>query len=725
MKNLNRREFLKGTLAAGAGLALTGILGACSTDTSTGESEADDETNVTPEDTSNQSETETVDSTYKAGTYSATAHGFASDVTVTMTFDDSSITDVQVDVSGETDTVGAKIGDEIAQKLLDAQSADIDGVSGATYSSTAVKEAAANCIAQATGKPVESIASDVVEAASGEEPYTSWMTPPEEVTDFEAEYDTDVVVCGHGYAGICSARELAEEGVNVILIEKKSEDMYEAVGNEFAALNPSILQERGNPSIDPVEFYQNFMINAQNYPNPELVMKFCQNSGETTDWYLSELTEEDKASMTSSYWPEVEGQLRQVGPLKFWPSVCSFYNHDVCGQTKIQGYNRQVAIDNGAQVMFGTSAYYVIMKDGAVAGVVGKTDTGYIKINCKAAIMATGGFGSNSEMMNYFYRDMRGCLIEKNGDALSSMMDSDGQGIRMAYWAGGHLETWPVPGMNMKHYSPSASVQATMPQALWLDHNCKRFCNEFYPTIEFRGRPTLFMNRDAFYVVFDADFPEYRCHMVPQHGAWSPDQKESFQEELQTAYDKYLGVYVESEEAESQGSEGAEGGEGAPEGGEGAPEGGGAAAPGGGSADYTIGETIEELADNLELTAEQKENFIAAVARYNEMCDAGVDSDFGRNSEVLFPVKRAPFYAVKTTPTIGSTMVTMGGLLTDGEQNVLDSEMNPIPGLYASGNCCGRRFGSEYFTPIPGVSLAFCIVLGRECGKSVAKFIKG
>ena len=133
---------------------------------------------------------------------------------------------------------------------------------------------------------------------------------------------------------------------------------------------------------------------------------------------------------------------------------------------------------------------------------------------------------------------------------------------------------------------------------------------------------------------------------------------------------------------------------------------------------------IEELADNLGLTGEQRDNFIAAVARYNEMCAAGVDSDFGRDSEVLFPVNEGPFYAVKTTPTIGSTMVTCGGLLTDGEQNVLDANMEPIPGLYASGNCCGRRFGNEYFTPIPGVSIGLAIVLGRECGKSVANFIK-
>lgn len=689
MKKISRKDFLRSAIAGATGLTVAGLLGGCSSDT------------AAPSSASTASSAAA--GTYTAGTYSATSKGISSDVTVTMTFDAESITDVKIDVSGETSGFGADIGDEMAEKLLTAQSAEIDGHSGATITSDAVKDAAANCIAQAKGEPVVSLTPEAA-ATDGSEPYTSWMTPPEEVTDFEAEYDTDVVVCGHGYAGICSCRELAEEGVDVILIEKHPEDSYQAVGNEFAALNATILKKRGVPYIDPIEFYQNFMLNTQNYANQELVMKFAQNSGETTDWYLSELTDEDFATMTTAYFPEAEGQLRQVGALKFWPSVCSFYGE--CNQTRIQGYNRKIAIEHGAQVLFGTSAHYIIMKDGAVAGVVAKTETGYIKINCRAAIMATGGFGADTEMMNYFFKDIKGCFIEKNGDALSSMMDSDGQGIKMAYWAGGHLETWPVPGMNMKHYSPSASVQATMPQALWLDHNCKRFCNEFYGTIEHRGRPAIFMNRDAFYVVFDSNFPEYRCHLVPQHGAWSPlnGNLESFRQELADAYAKFKGTYVEPETT-AQTQEG--------------PGGPMMAAP-----EYAVGETIEELADSLGLTGTLKDNFVASVARYNAMCDAGVDSDYGRDSAVLFPVNKGPFYAVKTTPTIGSSMVTMGGLLTDGEQCVLDANMDPIPGLYASGNCCGRRFGNEYFTPIPGVSLAMAIVLGRECGKSVAAFVQ-
>lgn len=704
MKNLTRRSFIKNALAGAAGITAASVLGPVAT-LAEGKS------------------------TYTPGTYSATAKGLMSDVTVTMTFDEENILDVQIDVSGETPERVAGLSEKMAEQIMNTQSAEVDAVSAATVTSNAVKEAAAQCIADAKGVDLVKVETEVETTA---EPYTSWMKAPEEVTEFEAEYDTEVCVCGHGYAGITCARELAEQGHNVILIEKVKEASYSAIGNEFASLNAAILKERGVPYIDPVEFYQNFMLASQNIANQDLVMKFAQNSEATTNWYLSELTAEDFDTMTTAYFPEAEGQLRQVGQLKFWPSVCSFYGG--CNQTKIQGYNRKVAQEHGAQILFGTSAYYVIMKDGAVAGVVGKTDTGYIKINCKAAVLATGGFGSNSEMMNYFFKDVKGCLIEKNGDALSAMMDHDGQGVKMGYWAGGHLETWGVAGMNMKHYSPSASVQATMPQALWLDHNGKRFCNEFYGVIEHRGRPTMFMNRDAFYVVFDKNFPEYRCHLVPQHGAWSPldGNLESFKTELETAYAKYKGTYVEPEATETPAMAGGFGG--APEGGEGGSSGGPGGGPGGeggpgggggmgGSAEYVVGDTIEELAANLGLTGEVYDNFVASVKRYNEVCEAGVDNDYGRDKEVLFPVNEGPFYAVKTTPTIGSTMVTMGGLLTDGEQNVLDQEMNPIPGLYASGNTCGRRFGNEYFTPIPGISIGMCVVLGRECGKSIAKWL--
>ncbi len=92
---------------------------------------------------------------YVPGTYSASSAGFHSDVTVTVTVDETSITEVTLDVSGETEGIGAAAGDALASQILEAQSAEIDGVSGATVTSSAAKVALTACLAEAAGETGE------------------------------------------------------------------------------------------------------------------------------------------------------------------------------------------------------------------------------------------------------------------------------------------------------------------------------------------------------------------------------------------------------------------------------------------------------------------------------------------------------------------------------------------------------------------------------------------
>lgn len=527
---------------------------------------------------------------------------------------------------------------------------------------------------------------------------SSWKTPPAEITDFAKEYDCDVVVCGHGFAGITACRELAEEGYKVILVEKQPEDTYAAVGNEFAALNASILKERGVPEIDPVEFFQNWMTVTGNYPNQELVMKFAQHSGENSDWYLSELSEEDFATMTTAFFPKTPHQLDNIGPIKFWPSVCSFYGD--CNQTKIHEYNRAVAQDKGAEFLFGTEALYVIMDNGQVAGLAAKNADGNLKLNAKAVVIACGGFGGNPEMMADLMPDMYHALV--GDEQLTSMSANDGRGVQMAYWAGAHLETCPIPGMNMKGLSLPGKMNC-LPQSVWIDENGKRFCNEYYATSEQRGLATVYKSRKTKFAVCDANFPEYRQYTIPQHAGFTATEENiaSLQESLDKAYAIFKGTYEEPEKEEGEG-----GGMGPVT-----------------TIDFIADDTLEGLAGQLGLTGDAATNFVETINNYNAYCEAGADQEFGRDKAVLFPVKEPPFFACTFDPVLGETMVTCGGIITDGEQNALDENFEPIPGLYVSGNDCGRRFGYEYITPIPGCSLGMAITLGRECGKSVGAYL--
>ena len=391
------------------------------------------------------------------------------------------------------------------------------------------------------------IAAGTARADEGEET-SSWRTPPTEITEFAAEYDYDVVVVGHGYAGICSCRELAESGKSVALIEKQEEESYQAIGNESCALNSKLLDTIGVPHVDPVEYYQNWMAISQNYPNGELVMKFCQNVGDANDWYYSVLSDDELATMTSTGWPGSEHRLAQIGPYKFWPGTAAF-EAEGCKQTQILTRNRESAQASGATFYFATEAQYLIMEDGAVAGIVATGPDGDVKFNCKAVIIATGGFCSNHEMLKDLCPDFYGNLCGDEEAGLESNPFSTGRGIQMAYWAGARLETISIPTMNGKHVDPPTN-KVNVPQSVWLDSSGKRFCNEYYPVIEQRGVQTVYRERQTFYCVFDSDILTYLQYNVPQHGTFNPTESNlaGVEAAMEVARQKYEGTYEETDE---------------------------------------------------------------------------------------------------------------------------------------------------------------------------------
>jgi hypothetical protein len=134
-------------------------------------------------------------------------------------------------------------------------------------------------------------------------------------------------------------------------------------------------------------------------------------------------------------------------------------------------------------------------------------------------------------------------------------------------------------------------------------------------------------------------------------------------------------------------------------------------------------DTLEQLADYVGFKGKVKQNFLDTIKRYNKFAAAGRDEDFGKDPQMLHAIDTPPYYAnpLEAGRMIGFFLCTVGRLLTDEYQNVLNQKKEPIPGLYATGNCCGRRFGPQYSTPISGVSIGIAITLGREVGRIVAE----
>lgn len=258
MKKISRKSFLKLASAAAMSGITAGALAACNA-------------------ASGSTAASSAAAKYTPGTYTATAKGM-SDITMTATFSETAITDIQLDLSGETDSIGQVAKDDLIKQLLEAQNSTIDGVSGATITSDAVKQCMNDCITQAMG-------GTAVSAPEASEQAASWRTAPEAIPDSEITktYDVDVAIIGMGYAGLSCYRELAEEGKNVLVLEAMPRESWWTVGHDIGHINSDYLLSHGVPKVDEVEFVNNWMMQTHGKANTALVMKFAKNSGSTVD----------------------------------------------------------------------------------------------------------------------------------------------------------------------------------------------------------------------------------------------------------------------------------------------------------------------------------------------------------------------------------------------------------------------------------------------------------
>ena len=205
-----------------------------------------------------------------------------------MTFDAEKITEVVIDASGETESIGGVAAEELANTILEAQTSEVDAVSGATITSNAIKEAAAKCIAEAKGVDPESL--------NVQTETISWRTAPEAIPEenITDTLEADVVVIGLGQAGLACARAAMEGGASVIVIEKMSEENHAWTGCDFGHINSQWLKDQGIPEVDPVEVLNDWQLRGCNMSNPTLVMKYLKNCGETFDWFMELGDEEGK-----------------------------------------------------------------------------------------------------------------------------------------------------------------------------------------------------------------------------------------------------------------------------------------------------------------------------------------------------------------------------------------------------------------------------------------------
>lgn len=532
----------------------------------------------------------------------------------------------------------------------------------------------------------------------------AWRIPPEPISEerIEQTYEADVVIVGAGHSGVAAARACAEAGLSVRVIETMVEKNYWAYGIDFGHINSDFLRSKGVPPVDEIEFFNDWQLRSGNRSNPRLVMQFVRNCGSCFDWFLEALSPEQRDNVQIRYWPAPKRYSNNICGIKTWIGTATFPEalwHDK-GITDAVVANIQRAKEHGAQFHFSTVAEQLEKQDGRVTAVIAKErHGGYLRYRArKGVVLAAGDFARNEEMMKELCDELV-TLAPSEAHRITGL-SRDGSGIRMGVWAGGRMVPGPIACMGGNTAAPNSPLfQATA--TLWLDGENKRFCNEGFGDSEFSGLEAARIKTPRLVNLFDNKVDDILQRQPPIHGSlWvnNPDDPR-----MATAAEYIAG-------AQKAGKDGyAIKDPHAPKGVE--------------SPRLYAAATLEELADILGFRGQLKQNLLDSVARYNAFCRSGRDEDFGKDPSLLVPLDTAPYYAMVTDRTEGGAMgpmVTVDGLWTDDHQQVYDQQLDVIPGLFATGNCCGRRFGVQYSTPVAGVSIGIAWTLGRELGKYLA-----
>lgn len=688
MKKISRKGFLKVAAAAAMSGVTASALAACNAGSSSSAAASTGEAIYTP------------------GTYTGTATGIG-EVKVTMTFSETAITDVVIDASNETESIGGVAAPTLKDALMAAQSTEIDNISGATITTNAVKKAAASCIEQAMG--VHTAGGDTAASSSDED----WLGTEPEIDESKVAktVDVDVAVVGCGIAGVAACRSVAEDGGLVAAFEKA--DGPQCRSGEYAVINGKVQAKWGRDTwtreqIDDI--IDSHMVESTYRCKRSIMSKWAHNIGDAFDWWVEANPDLYYAETTRSAIPD-ESADNFIIPI-FYPLPEHYdwkQERFPCYPTSVEfkpdqhvtvEANMQKAVDTGnVQTFYGCFVEKLIMEDGRCVGLYARdAATGeYIKCNAsKGVILSTGDYSQNTKMLKHFCPE----VIENNIQCLFTNVDvegnftNQGDGIQLGMWAGAQVQQSHAPMIHHMGGGADLAGVGVMGNAgfLNLDLNGKRFMNEDLPGQQLENQIELQKNRES-WQIFDSNWPEQLPYMPAAHGGACYYEDYASEDEgpkNNTTYRNYKSPY-QLEAAVADGR-------------------------------AVKADTLEELVAKIypDDTAAQQ-TALDSIQRYNELAKAGYDEDFHKPASRMWAVENGPFYADKFTTAL--LLVCIGGLESDEDCHTFDADRNVIPGLYVAGNIQGNRFATEYPIGLKGVSHSMAMYYGYVAGKNALKDI--
>ena len=674
MNKISRKGFIKIAAAAAMSGVTAGALAACNA--ASGSASAS---------------TSGAAGQYIPGTYEGTAEGISSTVKVTMTFSDSAVTDVVVDTSGETASFGAAAADELREQLLAAGSAEIDGVSGSTITSDAVMKAAKSCYAQAKGEAVVSS----VQLPTGDA--NDWLgkEPDIDETAITETVDTDILIVGAGNGGMFAAAYAAANGLNFRVIEQNAN--VQDTRHWYGAVDSAAAKEAGEPATDKAKLLSEISRYASGKCDQRVVKTWINESAAMHDFMRSILEDKygwvcDFTSGSEAAWPaeNAEHNTDYLYPVQ---------EHNYMASESASGTPRnelllQYIQELGYDVDFKTSlAKLEKNSDGRITGVIAQSteDDHFIRYNAnQGVLLACGGFPGNPYMMEQL--DPLGTSVTT---ACSYSPADKGYGIRAAVWAGANLdkEAAPMlfdrgivaPGVDAGYVdSDSAFGGKAFPGKirqynpgtqpfLKVNRNGERFANESCPYNDIVYAAAHQPGR-VYAQICDANILEdaKRFHTI------------GCSAQTRNGGEKYIqGKMDEAIEA---------------------------------GALFKC-DTLDELADKMGFTGAAKDTFLATVERYNELYDKQNDEDFGKPAYRLSAIRTAPFYGC----WLGASLLTTEqGIAINEKGQALDTNNQPMEGLYITGDMSGSFFANNYPCLMAGVAMGRTLTFAMKAIKQMA-----
>jgi succinate dehydrogenase/fumarate reductase flavoprotein subunit len=550
--------------------------------------------------------------------------------------------------------------------------------------------------------------------------------------DVSEVVDVDVVILGGGHAGTQAALAAAQEGAKVAVIEKQPEEKYVYFGDDICAYNSQWITGKGFGGYDLGAITAEYCRRGIGRVSPDIIRLFVDNSGEMLDNMVSLVPPESDllnyeggrciiqvayGKDNGSYYPIEQSGYKSwattiqtaatVNPTEVIPG------RRLTRLTEIETYCIWEAQKLGATWYWGSSAEALIVEGDEVKGAYALKDDGtYLQLNAaKGVLLATGDFSGNPDMVWNLLDDVAewGSRVGLERESLIGP-GRDGMGHKLGCWAGGAIEPHPRSSMNIMGGQPGPWGTSAF---LTLNKNGKRFMNESMSQIA--GAACLRQPLGIITAVTDAQFMRTVQGAGLDHGApnWGyPPMLAQMEQDMHNLVPGPDGGGVTSvgivslNEINTHDPEGEVGGE--------------SSMP---PSIVYAANTLEELLGYLGYSGAELQTALAEIARYNELCRAGKDTEFDKQADLMIPIEQAPFYGA-VTENAGRTspgLVTLAGLLTDDQLSVMKADRSgPIKGLYAAGNCLGQRYGMGYSIPSAGNSMGMAMTHGRVAGKIMA-----